>query len=262
MTNIDPTNPQAVLQTKANLLSQVVNQFIVRPTGNPNLGGVSGFIFDIISSERVQLNSDITDHYVEDNISVQDHIALRPEHFTLRGYVGELNDVLERALISAVTTTQRLSIVNSFIPTFTTQALQLYSQVADVAARVKQGINQAQNLYDLFTQKSTNATKQQRGYNYFKSIWISRQLLTVETPWEIFEDMAIESVSSEQDETTNMVTNFSVTFKRIRTTKTLVSFDLSKVADGRAADMVAQIANKGITKGQEASISVLQKVFS
>ena len=36
--------------------------------------------------------ADITDHFTEDNKTVQDHISIRPTHFVLKNYIGELVD--------------------------------------------------------------------------------------------------------------------------------------------------------------------------
>ena len=52
-----------------------------------------GFLFNILGEEVVTLTADATDHYVEDNSAIQDHIALKPITITLHGYIGEVNNV-------------------------------------------------------------------------------------------------------------------------------------------------------------------------
>ena len=56
-------------------------------------GSINGFLFDIVGKIQHDLDSDSTDHYVEDNTAVQDHIALKPEKITLVYYHGEVSDV-------------------------------------------------------------------------------------------------------------------------------------------------------------------------
>ena len=47
-------------------------------------------VFDIAKDWTVELNSNITDYYTENNTPVQDHIALAPKRITVSGYQGEL----------------------------------------------------------------------------------------------------------------------------------------------------------------------------
>lgn len=198
------------------LLEQVINQFVVRPTGSPNLTGISGFLFNVIDTEQIELNSDITDHYVEKNTAIQDHIALKPERFTLRGFIGELNDLFPRTSASLVKIAERVSNIAQLVPQFATQAKEFYESLGVATSSPMQTVNQAVTLYDLYTKAATSATRQQAAFNYFYSMWLSRQLCTVETPWNVFTDMAIESVRCVQDGETNIISDFSVTFKKIR----------------------------------------------
>ena len=51
--------------------------------------GIAGFKFHIQEQERIEFDSEITTHYVEDNRPVQDHIAHRPVMITVKGLQGE-----------------------------------------------------------------------------------------------------------------------------------------------------------------------------
>ncbi len=249
------------LLNRALLLEQAVASFVVRPTGGPGQKGISGFVFDILDDERVSLESEITDHYVEENIAIQDHIALRPERFTLRGFIGELTDIPPFSLTAIADVIPRLTILDEYLPEFTKQATQVYDALALVQALAGNALQQAQTLYGIFTQKSTTSTRQQNVYNYFYSLWWTRQLVSVETPYTIFENMAIERVEPCQRGETRIVSDFSITFKKIRTVQTLATRP-STVASGRAADMVASIANKGKSVGQSSSLANLTKSFT
>jgi len=252
------------LQNVATLLEQTVNQFIVRPTGSPGLLGISGFLFDIIDDENVDLDSDITDHYVENNTAIQDHIALRPEQFTLKGFVAELTDIFPTVNLSILTAVQALQLIKSFSPDFTTQADQVYEQIEKAASQALQSVSLAENLFDLFNQKNTSATRQQRAYNFFYSMWASRQLCQVETPWNIFLNMAIDRIKIKQDAETKMISDIHITFKKIRQVKTITSnipiADLANFS-GRAADMVAENVSNAQTQGQASILFDMTKFF-
>ena len=52
--------------------------------------GIGGWMFDIPTGEDIELDSDITDHYVESGSFTNDHVVLKPIIITLSGYKGEL----------------------------------------------------------------------------------------------------------------------------------------------------------------------------
>lgn len=246
------------IKNAADLIKNVVNQYIVRSTSS----SVNGFVFDVLDEESMYLDSEITDHYVEENFAVQDHIARRPERFMLRGFVGELTDIFSNTFLSLLTNIQSLSSIGGFLPEFASQATQVYSKIADTASKAGQVLNQAQNVYDIFFQKSTTATKQQNAYNYFYTMWLARTLCTIETPYGVLSNMAIESVRAVQHGDTRFISDITVTFKKIRITSTLahgpnpytdignVSDEFSKLSMGRADDMLKGVQNNGQTSGR------------
>jgi hypothetical protein len=196
------------------LAKNVVNQFIVKPGGNAT--GINGYVFDVLGDEDIMLSSDITDHFVEENFAIQDHIALRPPKFTLTGYVGELTDIFQMSFLNILTTTQSLGGIAEYTPAWTAQATQVYDKLMGVASEVGVVVNQAKNLYQTFSGLNTSSTKQQKAYNYFLNLWMARILCTVETPWAIWEKMAIENVRIIQKDDNKFVSEFSITFKQIR----------------------------------------------
>ena len=55
---------------------------------NP-ISSLSGFAFDLYGEDELELDIDATDHWAEDNSSIQDHAAISPVRGTLSGFVGE-----------------------------------------------------------------------------------------------------------------------------------------------------------------------------
>lgn len=208
------------LQNIDNLISNVVNQYIVRPTGSISSQGISGFVFDILDDEQVMIDSDITDHFVEDNYAIQDHWAQRPIKFNLTGYVAELTDLFPNASISILTTIQSLNSIGGFFPTFSTQATQFYAKIAGVVAKVGQVVNQIKNVADIVNRYGTSATRQQQAYQTFLNIWLARQLCSIETPYGVFQNMAIESIRVTQKGTTKLISDFVISFKQINVVQT------------------------------------------
>lgn len=242
----------------AALLEQVVAQAVVRPTGSPGLTGISGFLFDIVGPEDLNLDSDITDHYVEDNTSIQDHIALRPERFTVKGYAGEISDLFPSGVSIAMSIVEKVAVLATMAPQFAAQAEQLYAQIANRNASLSQLINTATSVYDIFAQAVTTATRQQAAFNYFYSLWLARTLCTVETPWNVFTDMAIEAVRGHQGEDNKNISEFSVTFKKVRKVSIAVSAGLTVTRyAGRASELASSLVSQGVVSGKTTDPSLV-----
>jgi hypothetical protein len=199
-----------------NILSNVINQFIVKPTDGAFIGS-QGFVFDILGEEEAMFESDITDHYVEENYAVQDHIALRPPRFTLTGFVGELCDILPGSFLGLLTAAQSMSGISDYTLSFGAQATRVYNQIAGAVSQYTTIVNQATNAYNIITGNSTTASKQQNAYDKFVQLYMDRALCTVETPWATWPNMAIERISILQRDSNRMISEFSITFKQIRT---------------------------------------------
>jgi len=234
---------------------------IVRPTGGARTSGVAGFVFDIVGREEANLTSDITDHYIEDNTAIEDHIALRPIVFSLRGFVGELNNVLPAALIQLYSAARAIDLVEGFSPVFATQPRETYVAIEQAAVALNNSVGDASNQFGVFQNASTTATKQQAAYNYFENLWATRQIVSVETPYGIFENMAIDSVRALQPDETLTVSDFAVTLKQIRVVQSIVSTDLNR-ALGRVANIVSDVAANGRAIGKQVPNSQLSVDFT
>ena len=223
---------------------------IILVTPNKNIGIVAqdtadeSFLFHILGDETATLQSEITDHFVENNSAIQDQIALKPEMITTNGFIGELNNVTPPALEPLKAAADKLSLISPFVPSLSSsamiaynQALQAY-QTADAAA---------QALVSAFTSLSglgQGQTKQQAAFNKFYAWWKNRQLFTVQTPWCIFKDMAILSLRATQAEDTRMITDFEISFKQMRFAQS-VTTSRKPTSQGRRAAQASDVVNQG-----------------
>lgn len=217
------SNQLNVVGSSLNLVNNVANQFIVRPTGTTPTSGINGFVFDFLGEEEVTLESDITDHYVEDNYAIQDHIAQRPIKYIAKGYVGELINLFPNSLLSILTTVQSLDAVDAFKPVFSAQASQVYEKIATEGNQIVNVIGQAKSIYSLLSGVSTTANRQQNAFNAFVNFWQNRTSCAIETPWGVLYSMYVERITPSQPENTQVISEFTVTFKQIRLTTTLTT---------------------------------------
>ena len=207
-----------IYQEASNLISSVANQAIVSPLGDPYTIGISGLIFDIIGEVGVEINSDITDHFVEANYAIQDHWAQKPIIVTMQGYAAELVRIYQpnilQQIFSDLTGLQPLGIL---APSFNVQDNEFYSEIDTITQLGQNLVNTTLNAFQLFQNAATLVTRQQTVFQYLLNMWQQRILATVETPFAVFENMAIESIRPSQNAETTKISEFIVRFKQILT---------------------------------------------
>ena len=199
------------------------------------------FFFTYEGDQSVMLTSDITDHYVEDNTAIADQIALKPEEITVNGFVGELNDVVPDTLKYLKVASERLTVVNAYVPEISLTAILAYDNakffydtavnIANQSVESWQSINNLRNGTSQVadnqplgqTTQKPGQTKQQVAFLYFYGYWKDRRLFTVQTPWMIMNDMVIKSLKAYQNSESNQYSDFEITFKKMRFASTIVT---------------------------------------
>lgn len=241
-----------------NFVDSLANKFVLKPKG---VSGIGGFIFDYEGDTRVQIHTESTDHYVEDNTAVQDHAAVRPIKLTLHGFVSELVQAKPSGLLAAISSVQdKLTTVTAYTGItrgtqgkYTPQALNkvqaALTQVQSVTNTVDQALQRVGNLVQMFPGMKPTKTAQQLAYARLQAIALGRQLILVETPYTIFDNMIIESLTFTQPAETKFWSDISVVVKQIRfagtsATPSLLSRFSVRAAAGRAAAVNAGNAAK------------------
>lgn len=217
------------------------------------------FLFHIKGEEVVSLTSDVTDHFVEDNSSLQDQVSLKPETVTTAGYIGELNNVTPVPLEILKEVAERLQTLSPFVPALSSAALIAYNNAAQLYAIGNKTKDALVSAWGTINGNGTAVqNEQQIAFNKFYGWWKNHQLFTVQTPWCIFDDMIIMSLRATQGEDTRMITDFEITFKKMRFAKTLLS-KKKKQSSGRAAADSADQINNGTTQ-PKVSIGVVAQI--
>lgn len=212
-------------------------------------------VFNYEGEQVVTLDSDITDHYIEDNTTIQDQIALKPEIIQTQGYIGELNDVVPRALRPLKIAADKLSTVVAYTPSLTETALIAYQQAFFAYQVGANAVNAAVAGWSSITGSSAVQTKQQAMFQQFYGYWQKRTLFTVQTPWGIFTDCGIMGIRAIQDAETRVITTFEVRFKKLRFAKTTTISAQTTTLEGRAAAQASGLVDLGASTPRP-SISV------
>lgn len=243
-----------------------------QPQPNPPLASQPALVFNYEGEQTATLSSDITDHYVEDNTAIQDQIALKPILITTHGFIGDLNDVPPNAALAvAQKAALALTPLSAYSPQLSITALNAYNAAVFAATVLQNTANTAVSAWNTIngngglsvvngttTILEPNQTPQQQYFQQFLGYWNNRTLFTIQTPWCVFQNMAIQTLRAIQDETTKLVTDFEVTFKLIRfaSSQEASQATLGSLA-GRAANQNSQLVNLGTSTPAPTAQTVL-----
>lgn len=215
--------------------------------------GIQGFVFDVPLSESLSLSAQITDHWIENNSTIQDHIAIEPIKITLVGNIAEMVYTTTKAQLYALQAIEKLTFVGAFVPSMSEKALAFVSAYTSVNRQIEQAVSQYNDLNSLFSntkKKSKQATAYDRLYQFFSN----RALVTVKTPWANFTNMAIDSIDFSQSAETSEISEVTVSLKQINMTTVL----LSKVPlKGPPKSQRSEPVNNGVTSGKSIAKSAV-----
>lgn len=220
----------------------------IDPTNFDITGITSGnkcFIFDIKKEYKLNLGSEITDHYVEDNVAMQDHIGLKPVILEVTGCIGEVdlaatterwkkldpkgsgqNNEKGNIFNSVDSYLGRMGSLTSFAPNLANQAYDVYNTAKytfSMATKVmnldkqSKSANKTRYAYsEVYDENVIEATKQFTWIDWFKQRWWNRASFSIVTPYGVLKNMYIMELSASQPENTRYVTNLNIKFKQIR----------------------------------------------
>lgn len=230
--------------------------------------GIAGFKFNVPQTEQVKFENEITDHYVESNYAIQDHIARKPIVITLSGLVGDYFYTVNQIEDMLALITPTITLVKEFIPQITNLVQR---QKINFANEQKQKLLKQDNgsykvlvngkeyeyefnsmdLFTLFQSLYKLKSPQTRAFIFFEALWKSGARFSVETTWKRYDNMVVQSITPKRDNNAD-ITEFSITCKQME-------FVFSKVETieeykNRTQLQKASATNKGAVKGEQISM--------
>lgn len=238
--------------------SALQSRLVSKPKG---VEGVDGFVFDYAGEIRVDQMADITDHYTENNVVINDHIGIKPVRIMLRGLVGELVQTRTAALGTFGSLSQALTQVPAYLGGYTPGGLakvqSAISQAQNIENQLNVAVAKGQSIANFFG--SPTQTRQQKAYAQLESSFLQRRVFDLFTPYRLYQDMVIETFSFLQPEDTDKVSEVSVTLKQLRFAQVLSSPNDGSRFSGRLATMKSTLTKVGNPPGQAADISILSR---
>ena len=152
--------------------------------------------FGVANDGTLTLPSDITTNYAEDMVAIQDHWALPPITYVMSGLIGE---VVYSSPTSWATGVQNilspLQPIAALVPT-----LGSYTQAAvNVATQIQSSVDRYIDIAKAAISQWTGLGVQQTSNQQYivqklMDARLNRQLVTVATPYGVFDSMAIANV--------------------------------------------------------------------
>lgn len=232
-------------------------------------GDIAGYKFHILERESVSYEADVTDHYIDTNRAVHDHIAWKPVTITLQGLQGRYFHDIFKDVSRSVEYYRVFNTVTSFLPVAT--PIVMARKVKSAISRFTGGsgiINMIANKFTSYAfgyikdwlrqigndliETYDNAVKiddeQTKMFLYLETIFKAGMPITVTTSWRSYDNMIITSLKPTRDGNGD-ITEFQVTLKQISTISSIIVDTNEKVEGGNSANQSAEITDKGTTSG-------------
>lgn len=233
-------------------------------------GGIIGnYKFHILERESVKYEADVTDHYIDTNRAVHDHIAWKPVTITLQGLQGRYFHDITKDIGHSLEYYRVFNTVTSFLPIVT--PINMARKVKSTISRLTGGsgiINMIANkitsfAYGFLLNKIKEFTsdwasiyndaakiedEQTKMFLYLEEMFMKGLPITVTTSWRSYDNMVITSLQPTRDGNGD-ITEFQVTLKQISTVSSIIVDTNEKVEGGNSANQSAEITDKGTTSG-------------
>lgn len=253
-----------VSNAASNFQNFLVNRSILAPIGVKQIGP---FAFDYQGDDSVEMDNDVTDHYLEDNTAVQDHIGVKPTMISMRGYVSELAlaqsvaNSISAALASVENTlSQADAYLGHYTPGVTQKMLTAITQAQSVAIQIEQAAARVAQIASFFT-PGPQYDKQQTAFATLSSLRLAGVVFTVFTPFQVFDNMVIVSLVATQPERTRTMSDFVVKMKQLRFTDNISQSAFQSVLGGNAANNYQPKVSGGSTTGVPVPFNAVSEGF-
>lgn len=219
--------------------------------------------FGISGGDTLTSTSEITTHYTEDNYAIQDHWAIAPRTYTLNGYVGELiyrpasswTNWLQDKIINYL---EPLSIISPTVSGYVSSAMNIVHQVeANYQKYSSYAQNIMRNINSWGGVQSNRKTNAMEVYQTLEKLKQNRILVSVYTPYDTLDNMAITNITMSGQDNTKYMTNISVTLQEYRTASTIVR----NASENEVSSLLKSQASDEVNNGQASTKAVDDKTL-
>lgn len=216
-----------------------------------NTSNAVEIIFDNITRHTIRGHNNITNHYIEDGVAIQDTTTVDPLTVTVQGWMADLVykvNPLYSSVMGWVVQTAKIPIIGGIVATELANPVIIVNAIYE---RVRSAVESILTLRDKFT--GTSRQKATSGYNLpfitfdeemklgyqtavLENLRASRLPVDISLPRiGVFHDMYVEDYEWDQDKAYYQA-KISITFKQIRTAKIVTTKIKSTVVEQNEAE--------------------------
>lgn len=224
--------------------------------------GIGGFWMLATVNESINMNSKIPTAWLEDGSAAQDHIVLDPTTITID---GEVSDIwIERNVaMEAITRTQaQIGTIATYLPTRTQSQVQkinaITNDATDKIREIERAYENGKQLAGFFGVSNAEKNIREQFIDHIESIHYGKVLISIETPYRVYDNMALPSIQINRDNQFEALT-FKITAQKMRFADVVyadINEYFKKPGEGTEGKLESA-SGKGPQKPEEVDKSVL-----
>jgi len=218
------------------------------------------FLFNFEKENKVRLRSQFPTSWLEDNSAVNDHAVNEPVLIDVHAVVGEVVMIQPPFLPIQAQAQEVLTLISTFAPGFSLSAMNVINSASQAYQAEQAAVNGGVRAWASLSGNSNNIVtpqgelvspsqnKQQQMFSQIYGFWNQQTnqsapaLWTIQTPYAVFTPCGLLEAQIVQDEETDTVSEFILTFLMIRI---LNESQGDALLQGRAANLGANPVNNG-----------------
>lgn len=249
--------------------------FITSKKSDDEVVNIAGIEAICRISDEIQETTDITQTTLEDGSIISDNFINQPSVLTLTGIISNTFQNAEPPSNPYTAGKRSTGLIQKYAPNFGSQVVskqnQIQSQVTNQIDKVADVRDDATDMVNTFNNSFSDEqalTQMQNKMRQLNAIRKTGQLIKIETPYRVYESMAIVSINHTHDNVDKDSAKFTITAQEVRFAES-IKVKSQTVADsltGNASSELGGQPDSQITKGVQEGISqptsLLSDLFS
>lgn len=208
--------------------------------------GIGGFVLFAEVKQQVEFSSTVPVYPLEDGSFASDNIINNPTPIKIEGVVADKFERFNPVIEQYKRLQAEIGSVTKYLPGRTTAQLTkvagFANSVADITRKIDTAVEDGEQAFNFFGDKSPGTRSlREQFYLTMKELHDSKQLISIQGEFQIFENYRITSLVMSTDNEEENVT-FQMTAQEVRFAQTLFS-------DVTAFFKKPSLGNKGATDG-------------
>lgn len=226
--------------------------------------GIGSFTAYVAVNESELLEATAPDVALEDGSTISDTIFLKPKIISIDGEVADVHQKFSKSDAVYQAVNNVIGQVTPYLPNRINSEIDKIQRLGDTARNAVAGLDDAlskgEQIFNIVRKENQATSNQQQFLTFIREAHAARELITVETATGVHNDMAIESVQLDTDNTSGKIM-FSISLKQIRKVK-ILGFPFAGNPSKGLGGQIDKKVNNGVNQGEEKSPSLFRSLVN